>query len=172
MTSMNSSLNILVLCTGNSARSLLGEALFNHYAAGPHIETSWQAFSAGSQPKGLPHPLALQTLKTHDIDTGKLRSKSWDEFAQPGAPAMDIVITVCDNAAQETCPVWPGAPIRVNWGIPDPAAATGTPAQQAAAFETAYQTLLKRIRAMQQLPLSSLSAAQLQAELSELARLY
>jgi arsenate reductase (thioredoxin) len=160
-------LHLLVLCTGNSARSLLGEALLNHYAAG-----RWLADSAGSQPKGTPHPLALLTLQLHGIETSGLRSKNWDEFATPDAPKLDIVITVCDNAAKETCPVWHGAPIRVNWGIPDPAAVSGSETEQRAAFELALQTLEKRVQQMAQLPLANLSPAQLQAELRELAKVY
>jgi arsenate reductase len=160
-------LHILILCTGNSARSLLGEALLNHYAAG-----QWQAHSAGSQPKGVPHPLALQTLQAHHIEIAGLRSKSWNEFAAPGAPSLDIVITVCDNAAHEMCPIWQGAPITVHWGIPDPAAVTGSEAEQRAAFEQAYQTLSTRILRLTPLTLNELNATQLQGELRALAAVY
>lgn len=164
---MNLPLNILVLCTGNSARSLLGEALLNHYSKG-----RWRAFSAGSQPKGAPHPVALATLEQHGINTAGLRSKSWDEFSQPSAPKLDVVITVCDNAANEVCPVWHGAPIKLHWGIPDPAAVTHDDATQRAAFETAYQTLLKRVMRMDALDLSTLDLVELRPELAKLALLF
>lgn len=130
--------NILVLCTGNSARSILGEALFNDLGSGRVA-----AWSAGSRPKGEVHPRALATLAGHGHPTTGLRSKSWDEFASASAPAMDIVITVCDAAAGESCPIWPGAPVRAHWGIPDPAAAEAS--QIDAAFEGAYRQLRARI---------------------------
>jgi arsenate reductase len=132
-------LNILVLCTGNSARSILGEALFTALGAG-----RIRGLSAGSAPKGEPHPLALQTLKAHGHDIAGLRSKSWDEFAGPDAPTIDAVITVCDNAAAEVCPVWPGAPVKAHWGLPDPAA-IGDPDAARAAFERTYAELERRI---------------------------
>jgi arsenate reductase (thioredoxin) len=160
-------INILVLCTGNSARSLLGEALLNHHAHG-----RWQAFSAGSHPKGVPHPVALTTLAAHGVSTAGLRSKSWDEFSGPNAPQLDLVITVCDNAAGEVCPIWHGAPIKLHWGIPDPAAVTADDAAQRAAFATAYNTLLKRVMRMAALDVAALDATQLRSELAQLATVY
>lgn len=135
-------LNVLVLCTGNSARSILGEALFTALGEG-----RIRGFSAGSFPKGEPHPLALETLQAHGRDTAGLRSKSWDEFAAPGAPEIDAVITVCDNAAAEVCPVWPGAPVKAHWGLPDPAAIADPDAARAA-FEITYAELERRISAL------------------------
>ncbi|XBQ17081.1 MAG: arsenate reductase ArsC [Oceanicaulis sp.] len=134
-------MNILILCTGNSARSILGEALFNALGQG-----RVRGFSAGSKPKGVPHPEALATLRRHGLSTDRLRSKSWDEFEGEGAPVMDAVITVCDSAASETCPVWPGAPARAHWSLPDPAAVEDQPAQTEA-FETAFAALKARVQA-------------------------
>lgn len=151
-------LNVLVLCTGNSARSILAEALLNREGAG-----RLRAFSAGSQPKDVPHPEALSLLSRRGIDTGFARSKSWDEFAGPDAPKLDLVITVCDSAAAETCPYWAGAPITVHWGIPDPASAT--PDNARAAFEKAEKQLLARILPMMALDFDALSAEQLRAHL-------
>lgn len=131
---------ILFLCTGNSARSLLAEALLNHLAAG-----RMRAYSAGSFPKGAPHPAALAVLAEQGIATDGLRSKSWDEFAAAGAPEMDLVITVCDNAAGEACPVWPGRPVTAHWGMPDPAAAQGTGDERRQAFAETYRMLEDRI---------------------------
>ena len=134
-------MRVLILCTGNSARSLIAEALLNALGEG-RVE----AVSAGSAPRGEPHPIALETLKRHGHDASGLRSKSWDEFAGPGAPALDAVITVCGSAAGEACPVWPGAPARAHWGEPDPAAIDN--AEQARiAFEDTYQALKTRIEA-------------------------
>jgi arsenate reductase len=130
---------LLILCTGNSARSILGEVLFNALGQG-----RIQAVSAGSQPKDEPHPLALETLAVHGHETAGLRSKSWDEFAGPDAAHVDGVITVCDSAAAESCPIWPGAPVSVHWGLPDPAGIKDEAAARAA-FETTYQALRKRI---------------------------
>ena len=130
--------NVLFLCTGNSARSLLAEALLNRDGAG-----RFKAYSAGSQPKGVPHPMALKVLDELGIDTNELRSKSWTEFSVPDAPPMDLIITVCDNAAGESCPVWPGRPISAHWGIEDPAAVDG-PGQKDA-FLTALRYLRNRI---------------------------
>jgi arsenate reductase len=135
-------LNVLFLCTGNSARSILAEALLNHRAEG-----RFRAFSAGSFPKGQVHRLALETLAQHHIPTDGLRSKSWDEFAGPAAPAMHFVFTVCDNAAQEVCPVWPGHPVTAHWSLADPAAVAGAPYEQRAAFERTYRELDERIQA-------------------------
>jgi arsenate reductase len=134
--------NILFLCTGNSARSILAEVLATHLGEG-----RVKGFSAGSFPKGQVHPLSLALLKELGISTDGLRSKSWDEFAAPGAPAMDYIVTVCDQAAGEVCPVWPGRPINAHWGLPDPAAATGTPEQQMQAFRDAYRIIDARVRA-------------------------
>ncbi len=138
--------NVLFLCTGNSARSIMAEAYLNHAGAG-----RFNAYSAGSRPAGKPNPFALETLAGHAIDAGAPRSKSWDEFAGDGAPLIDVVVTVCDNAAGEVCPIWPtrgGAPPKkVHWSFPDPAAATGTEAQKRAAFEAVFADIRTRIDA-------------------------
>ena len=147
-------LHVLFLCTGNSARSILAEALLAHHGGERFLSSS-----AGSQPKGAVHPTALDTLAGHGLPTTGYRSKSWDEFGAPDAAPIDIVITVCDSAANETCPVWPGHPATAHWGIPDPAAVTSPPDAQRAAFERAYQTLDARIRQLVTLPFSSLDAA-------------
>ncbi len=152
--------HILFLCTGNSARSILAEAILNQAGQG-----RFMAFSAGSQPKGEVHPLAVKLLKRLGHDTSFARSKSWDEFAKPGAPQIDIVITVCDNAASETCPVWPGGPVVAHWGIPDPAAAKGTEVQQTRAFKDAYQRLTDRIGAFVALPLADIDRTELKKKL-------
>ena len=130
--------NILFLCTGNSARSVLGEAIVNHLGEG-----RFKGFSAGSQPKGTVNPVALRLLQRLEYPTGSLRSKSWQEFARPGAPVMDFVFTVCDNAAGEACPVWPGRPMTAHWGIEDPAAVEGSDAEKEAAFIEAHRLLHK-----------------------------
>jgi arsenate reductase len=143
--------NVLFLCTGNSARSIMAEAIMNHLGKG-----QFSAFSAGSSPKGDVHPLTLEALRTAGIATDGLRSKAWDEFATPDAPNMDFVFTVCDNAAGETCPVWPGQPMTAHWGIEDPAAVQGTPFQQQAAFDAALRFMRNRITAFMSLPLSSI----------------
>ena len=145
--------NILVLCTGNSARSILGEALFNHLGKG-----RVRAFSAGSQPSGTVNPVALETLAAHDVPQPEVRSKSWDEFATPGGPALDFIFTVCASAAGEACPIWPGHPATVHWGIADPAHIEPLATRQAA-FETAYAELERRITAFLKLPLETLSTA-------------
>jgi len=142
--------NVLVLCTGNSARSILGEALFNHLGRG-----RIRAFSAGSQPSGKVNPVALETLEKHGVPLPEARSKSWDEFAAPGAPALDFIFTVCASAAGEACPVWPGHPATAHWGIADPAHVEPLEARRAA-FETAYAELEKRIAAFLQLPLETM----------------
>lgn len=134
-------MNILILCTGNSARSILGEALIETESGG-----RFTGFSAGSSPKGAPHPMALRTLEAHGHDASGYASKSWDVFAEPDAPQMDAVITVCDGAAAESCPVWPGAPVAAHWGLPDPAAAPES--GQANAFEATYQALRRKVRAL------------------------
>ena len=135
-------MNVLFVCTGNSARSILAEALLNDRGGG-----RFKGFSAGSQPKGAVHPLALETLRVHRLPTDGLRSKSWTEFEAPDSPVMDSVVTVCDNAARETCPVWPGRPATAHWGIEDPAAVEGTADERRAAFETAFQRLEQQIMA-------------------------
>jgi arsenate reductase len=146
---------VLVLCTGNSARSILGEALFNHLGGG-----RIRAFSAGSQPTGTVNPVALETLASHGVPLPEARSKSWDEFAAPGAPAIDYIFTVCASAAGETCPIWPGHPTTAHWGIADPAHVEPLAARRAA-FERAYQLLRQRVEAFLQLPLETMSAAEI-----------
>lgn len=149
--------NVLVLCTGNSARSILGEALFNHWGAG-----RIRAFSAGSKPAGRVNPVALETLEKHGIPMPDARSKSWDEFAAPGAPPIDFIFTVCGNAANETCPVWPGHPTTAHWGIDDPAHVEPL-ATRRAAFEKAYCELERRVRAFLALPLEAMRPEQINA---------
>ena len=145
-------INVLVLCTGNSARSILGEALFNHLGQG-----RVRAFSAGSQPSGKVNPVALETLEKHGVPfPAEARSKSWDEFAVPGAPKIDYIFTVCASAAGETCPIWPGHPTTAHWGIADPAHVEPMEARREA-FEVAYQALEKRIKAFLALDLESMS---------------
>jgi arsenate reductase len=148
--------NVLILCTGNSARSILGEVLINHWGRG-----RLRGFSAGSHPKGQVHPIALQLLEHMKLPTAGLRSKSWDEFAAPGAPALDFVFTVCDNAAGEVCPVWPGQPITAHWGVADPAAVTGPETAQWLAFREAFRQLEHRIRIFASLPFASLDRLRL-----------
>jgi arsenate reductase len=158
--------NVLVLCTGNSARSILAEALINRLAGEAGVPV--RAWSAGSRPKEHPHPAALETLQAHGIATDGLRSKSWDEFALPSAPPMDLVITVCDNAAGETCPIWPGAPVKVHWGLPDPAAATGSEEDIHAAFQQAYDSLHERISRLLEIAGQAMEPHELQARLQEI----
>ena len=153
--------NVLFLCTGNSARSIIGEALLNKLGAG-----HFRAYSAGSHPKGAVHPLALEVLSGAGLATGGARSKSWDEFAAPGAPRMDFVFTVCDDAAGETCPVWPGQPMTAHWGIADPAAVDGPDFRKRAAFADAYRFLRNRIAAFVSLPLHSIDKLSLQTKLT------
>ena len=153
--------NILVLCTGNSARSILCEALLNRLGAG-----RVKAFSAGSDPKAAPHPAALRLLEAEGYETGGFASKKWDVFAGRDAPQMDIVITVCDNAAGEACPVWPGAPVSAHWGIEDPASVEGE--GQANAFLSAYRQLGQRVEAMLELSLEDMEPAQLKAALNRI----
>ena len=159
-------LTILVLCTGNSARSILGEAIIGRLGA-----DRVRAFSAGSQPKGVPHPGALCLLAREGYDTGAFRSKSWDEFAAPGAPRIDIAITVCGNAAGETCPLFIGAPVRAHWEVPDPADVAGNDAAVDAAFAETYRLLDMRVRAMLALPLETMSAAERRYALNEIGRM-
>jgi arsenate reductase (thioredoxin) len=158
--------NVLFLCTGNSARSILAETILNKVGDG-----KFRAFSAGSQPKGQIHPLTLQLLRDLQYDIAGLRSKSWNEFAKPGAPPLDFVFTVCDNAARETCPVWPGQPMTAHWGIPDPAAATGSVAEVGLAFKDAHRMLRQRIAAFAALPVKSLDRLSLQAKLRDIGRM-
>jgi arsenate reductase len=157
---------VLVLCTGNSARSILGEALFNHLGQG-----RVRAFSAGSRPKGVPHPGALRLLARRGIDTATFRSKSWDEFTGPGAPRIDLAITVCGNAAGEACPVFLGSPLKAHWGLPDPADVSGTEAEVDAAFEETWRLLELRVRAFLALDRAALSTPALQAALADIGAL-
>ena len=157
--------NVLFLCTGNSARSILAEAILNRLGAG-----RFEAHSAGSFPKGAVHPLALDLLQRENHPTAALRSKSWDEFATADAPPLDFVFTVCDQAAGEACPVWPGQPMTAHWGLPDPAAATGTPAEQGLAFADTYRSLERRIGAFVNLPLASLDRMALQHRLTDIGK--
>ena len=157
--------NVLFLCSANSARSVLAESLLNHWGAGAFV-----GFSAGSFPRGKVHPIALALLEKLQLPTMGLRSKSWNEFAAPAAPPLDFVFTVCDNAAGEVCPIWPGQPITARWGIPDPAAATGTEAEQWAAFRQALDTLEQRIKSFVALPVGSLDRMSLQARVGEIGR--
>jgi arsenate reductase (thioredoxin) len=155
--------NVLFLCTGNSARSILAEAILNDRGRG-----QFKAFSAGSHPKGTVHPLALAQLEREGLSTEELRSKAWDEFAEPGAPAMDFVFTVCDNAAGEMCPVWPGQPILAHWGVPDPAAVAGTELDQTKAFREAYRDLARRIDFFLNIPLQSIDKMALDKRVREI----
>lgn len=155
--------NVLFLCTGNSARSVIGEAILNRLGKG-----RFKAFSAGSQPKGAVNPHTLALLRNLNYDVSGLRSKSWTEFAQPGAPDLDFVFTVCDAAAGESCPVWPGQPMTAHWGIPDPAAATGTDAEIAVAFDEAYRMLNRRIELFLALPLAKLDKMVLTKRLKDI----
>jgi len=159
-------LNVLFLCTGNSARSIIAESLLNQLGRG-----RFAGFSAGSHPKGLVHPIALELLTQMKLPTEALRSKSWDEFAAAGAPPLDFVITVCDNAAGEVCPIWPGGPMTAHWGIADPAAVQGSDAEKWAAFRTAFRELDSRIRIFTSLPIRSLDRIELQERLDAINRL-
>jgi protein-tyrosine-phosphatase len=162
---MSKTYNVLFLCTGNSARSILSEAALRRAGAG-----RFHAFSAGSHPKGAVHPLAISLLEELRLPTGDLRSKSWDEFAQPGAPELDFIFTVCDNAAGEVCPIWPGHPMTVHWGVEDPAAVEGPDDVRRAAFEKAYRELSARIEAFVQLPIESVDPAALKRRLQEIGK--
>ena len=156
--------NVLFLCTGNSARSILAESLLNHWGHG-----RFRGFSAGSFPKSRVNPLALDLLKRMNLPADDLRSKSWDEFAAPpGAPPIDFIFTVCDNAAGEVCPIWPGKPMTAHWGVADPAAVEGTDVEKAAAFRKAFKELETRIRLFTSLPLDSLDGMALKAKLREI----
>lgn len=155
--------NVLFLCTGNSARSILAESILTQEGKG-----RFRAFSAGSQPKGEVHPMSLQLLQKLGHDTAFARSKSWDEFAVPGAPKMDFVFTVCDSAAAEACPVWPGQPMTAHWGVADPAAVTGSEADRMLAFAEAFRMLRNRIAIFVNLPLETLDQMSLQQKLKDI----
>lgn len=157
--------NILFLCTGNSARSIIAEAIMNNVGAG-----RFKAYSAGSQPRGEVNPHALELLKRLDYDISVFRSKAWDEFAKPDSPPLDFVITVCDNAAGEVCPIWPGQPMSAHWGMPDPAAVEGTPAEIALAFAETYRMLFNRISAFANLKMSGLDRLSLQKQVRDIAQ--
>jgi protein-tyrosine-phosphatase len=158
--------NVLFLCTGNSARSILAEAILNERGA-----PDFAAYSAGSHPTGRVHPLAIELLKAARYPLAGLRSKSWDEFGKAGAPQMDFVFTVCDNAAHELCPVWPGHPVTAHWGIPDPARPLASADQAQRAFREAFQTLQRRIGLFLSLPLASLDALAIQARVDRIGEL-
>ncbi|MCB1416719.1 MAG: arsenate reductase ArsC [Nitratireductor sp.] len=155
--------NVLFLCTGNSARSVIAEAVMNRLGAG-----RFKAYSAGSHPKGEVHPMTIELLQSLDYDTGFARSKSWDEYARPDAPQMDFVFTVCDDAAAEACPVWPGQPLSAHWGLPDPAAATGTEAERRFAFADTHRMLTNRISLLVNLPIESIDKYSLQTKLEQI----
>ena len=158
--------NVLFLCTGNSARSIMAEAILNRKGA-----PNFAAFSAGSHPSGTVRPEALRQIESAGLRTDGLRSKSWDEFAKPGAPAMDFVFTVCDNAASEQCPYWPGQPMTAHWGVPDPAAVQETPEEIARAFRGAFVMLDRRIGLFLALPLASLQRMAIQTEIEKIGKL-
>jgi arsenate reductase len=157
--------NVLFLCTGNSARSIMAERLIEHHGAG-----GFRGFSAGSQPRGAVHPLALRLLAEQGLPTEGVRSKSWDEFAAPGAPRMDFVFTTCDSAAQEACPVWPGQPITAHWGVPDPAAAEGDEVRRMLAFREVFAMLERRVILFVTLPFHALDRMALQREAAAIGR--
>lgn len=157
--------NVLFLCTGNSARSILAEAILNRVGAG-----KFKAFSAGSQPKGRVHPYALELLRKLNHSTGEVRSKSWDEFSGTGAVPLDFIFTLCDSAASEVCPVWPGQPMTAHWGLPDPAAVTGSETVKRAAFADTYRLLSNRIDIFANLPLRSLDKLSLKQQLDEIGK--
>jgi len=157
--------NVLFLCTGNSARSVIAEAILNRTGAGKFV-----AYSAGSMPKGEVHPETIALLKRLNYDTSDFRSKSWDEFAKPDSPPLDFVFTVCDNAAGEVCPIWPGQPMTAHWGVPDPAAVTGSQVDVARAFATAYGALQNRIAIFVNLPFEGLDRLSLQSRLDAIGK--
>ena len=163
MKPMKSVYNVLFLCTGNSARSILAEALMNHKG-----KPNFRAFSAGSHPTGRLNPFAIRQLESAGLPTTGLRSKNWDEFARPGAPRMDFVFTVCDNAAKEICPIWPGQPMTAHWGVPDPAAVAGSDEQIQRAFREAFVTLDRRIGLFLNLPLASLDQLAIKREVDRI----
>jgi len=157
--------NVLILCTGNSARSILAEALINKWGAGKLV-----GYSAGSHPKGTVNPFAIELLKKSGFRTDHFRSKSWDEFAQPGAPQLDFVFTVCDNAAGEVCPIWPGQPITAHWGADDPATVDGSDSDKRRAFERAFRELEARIKNFASLSFESLDRARLKKEVDAIGK--
>lgn len=163
---MKDRFNVLFLCTGNSARSILAEVLIDHWGRG-----RFAGFSAGSFPKGQVHPMALELLRSMRLPTAGLRSKSWNEFAATGVPVMDFVFTVCDHAANEVCPVWPGQPIIAHWGVPDPAAVEGSEDMRIAAFRDAYRRLDARIKLFIALPLEKLDRLRLRQEVERIGRI-
>jgi arsenate reductase len=165
MNEMANHYNVLFLCTGNSARSIMAEAILNHKGRG-----AFTAYSAGSHPAGTPRPEALRQIESVGMPTAGLRSKSWDEFALPGAPHLDFVFTVCDNAAKEQCPYWPGQPMTAHWGIPDPAAVKGSPEEIARSFRDAFVVLDRRIGLFLSLPLASLQQLAIKAEIDKIGR--
>ncbi len=158
--------NVLFLCTGNTARSVLAECILNKIGAG-----KFKAFSAGSQPKGAIHPQTLALLNSLGYDTNNLRSKSWNEFARPDAPPIDFIFTVCDNAAGEACPIWPGKPMTAHWGVPDPAAVQGSEAEIALAFMDAYRMLSRRIELFVALPFDKLDSMTIQSRLRDIGQM-
>lgn len=157
--------SVLFLCTGNSARSIIAEAIINRLGVG-----KFKGYSAGSHPKGSVHPYTLQLLKSLNYETSFARSKDWEEFAKPGAPQMDFVFTVCDDAASEACPIWPGQPMTAHWGVPDPAAVEGTDAEKHLAFADTYRMLNNRISIFVSLPMNKLDKLALQRSLDEIGR--
>lgn len=161
----DSEYNVLFLCTGNSARSIMAEAILNRAGMG-----KFKGFSAGSKPIGHVHPFALDLLKNQNYPTGELRSKSWEEFAAPGAPELDFIFTVCDNAAGEVCPVWPGQPMTAHWGVPDPAAVEGSDAEKHYAFADIFRMLNRRIEIFINLPMTSLDRLTLQDRLHKIGQ--
>jgi arsenate reductase len=162
---MDAPFNVLFLCTGNSARSILAEAILNHKGRG-----RFHAYSAGSHPTGVVRPEALRQIEFAGLPTDGLRSKSWDEFAAPGASPIHFIFTVCDNAANEVCPIWPGYPMTAHWGIPDPASVSGTPDEIARAFRDAFRILDRRIGLFLALPLSTLEKLAIQQELDDIGK--
>jgi len=158
--------NVLFLCTGNSARSILAEALIDHWGQG-----KFKGYSAGSYPKGAVHPMSLKLLQSLGLSVAGLRSKSWDEFAKPNAPVMDFVFTVCDQAAGEVCPIWPGHPMTAHWGLPDPAAVDGSEAEQMVAFRETFRMLEARIKAFASLPIPALDRISLKRRVSEIGHM-
>jgi arsenate reductase len=158
--------NVLFLCTGNSARSILAEALLNHWGKG-----RFRAFSAGSFPKGTVHPMALEQIAAAGLPVDGFRSKSWNEFARPGAPAMDFVFTVCDQAASGVCPIWPGQPMTAHWGVPDPAAVEGSEATRRRAFRDAFRALEARIKLFTSLRVEALDRLSLKRQVEEIGRI-
>ncbi len=157
--------NVLFLCTGNSARSILAESILNQKG-----KPNFTAYSAGSHPTGRVNPGALKMLESAGLPNAGLRSKSWDEFAKPGAPKLDFIFTVCDNAANEVCPVWPGQPMTAHWGVPDPAAVSGSPEQIERAFRDAFVALERRIELFLSLPLSSLDSLSLKKQIADIGK--